>query len=124
MKLITKILLGLFIFSLIVNFYQWKENKNFNKRIKNKDKAITEIRNSIKIITQSNKSIDSVKIALEKDFKIDSEVINRKADSSFYFVVTPKNMDLIDYREIWDFYGLEIVFDKEKKFKQIDFYKP
>lgn len=124
MKVITKILIGLLFFSLIVNLYQWNDKRALINRIEKKDKAITEIRNSIKIITQTNNSIDSISIALKNDFKIDSEVMYRETDSSYYLVLKPKDWNMIDHREIWEFFGLEIIFDKEKKFKQIDFYKP
>lgn len=124
MKTFSKILIGFFLISLLVNFFQWKYTKILVDKIHRKDKAITEIRNSIKIIAQGNNSIDFIYNALQKDFYIDEGIKKSKIDSSYYFTIIPKNWNTIDNKEIWGFYGLEVVFDKEQKFKQIDFYKP
>ncbi len=117
-------LISVFIVSLGFNLYHWKEKQLFKEQILKKDKAITEIRNAIKIVTKTNNSIDAIQVALEKGFDVDSEVMYSEIDSSFSFVTTPKDWDQIDHQEIGTFQGLQIVFDKQKKFQQIDFYKP
>ncbi|WP_378174007.1 hypothetical protein [Aquimarina sp. SS2-1] len=123
-KAFTIIVVSFLILSLCFNLFQWKEKQSYIERIIKKDKAITEIRNTIKIITKAPNSIDAIQGALKKDFNVASEIMYSEIDSSFSFVVTPKDWNQIDYQGIWTFYGLQIVFDKQQKFQQIDFYKP
>ncbi|MFD2562869.1 hypothetical protein [Aquimarina rubra] len=123
-RLLIITLISILIPSLGFNLFQWKEKQSYIERIIKKDKAITEIRNTIKIITKAPNSIDAIQGALKKDFNVASEIMYSEIDSSFSFVVTPKDWNQIDYQGIWTFYGLQIVFDKQKKFQQIDFYKP
>lgn len=118
------VLIIFLVFSLGFNLYQWDKFSGLNKLLAEKDRAITEIRNSIKLIAESNDSIDSIIDALRKYFSIDSEVIFRETDNTYYFVISPKDWHLADYQVKSDFYGLEIIFDNNKDFKQIDFYKP
>jgi len=117
-------LIIVFIGSLGFNLYLWNEKQLYKAEVIKKNKAITEIRNVIKIVTQTHNSIEAIEVALKKDFNIDSEIMLDKIDSTYSLVVTPKDWNQIDHQEIWTFMGLQIVFDKQKKFQQIDFYKP
>ncbi|WP_298544945.1 hypothetical protein [uncultured Aquimarina sp.] len=110
--------------SLGFNLYLWNEKRLYKAEVIKKNKAITEIRNVIKIVTQTHNSIEAVEVALKKDFNINSGIMHDKMDDTYSLVVTPKDWNQIDHQEIWTFMGLQIVFDKQKKFQQIDFYKP
>jgi len=117
-------LIIVFIGSLGFNLYLWNEKQLYKAEVIKKNKAITEIRNVIKIVTQTHNSIEAIEVALKKDFNIDSGIMHDKMDDTYSLVLTPKDWNQIDYQEIWTFMGLQIVFDKQKKFQQIDFYKP
>lgn len=107
--------------SLLANFYLFVSKRSLLKQMQGRDTAIVALEKVIEIIATTDNSIYMIHDSLKKDFLIKTN-ISQKTDGSFYFVVFPKN-DL-EKQSPLDFYGLEIIFNEDKNFQQIDFYKP
>lgn len=84
-------------------------------------------------ITSYQKVIDAIGISSEiSSKKLKTELmadfnLGERGYSSYsneyYYVLLPKNRK-VNRNEIWNFMGLELVFDQHKKLKTVDLYKP
>jgi hypothetical protein len=90
------------------------------------DRELT-ITNYKKVINAIGKtggiSIDKLKTELKTEFSVDEKIGFYDHDKEYYYVLNPKTND-INYREIWEFMGLELILDEQKKFKTVKLHKP
>lgn len=124
MKASKIILMILTILLSATTFLFYEKVKTRDELIADREKTITNYKKVINAIGKSeNINIESLKNELSKEFEISENAGFYEKDKEYYFVLQPKNSD-INKAEIWEFMGLEIILDKEKKFKTLNLHKP
>jgi len=105
-------------------FLFYEKVKTRDELIADRERTITNYKKVISAIGNSeNINIESLKNELSKDFEISENAGFYEKDKEYYFILQPKDSE-INKSEIWEFMGLEIILDKEKKFKTLSLHKP
>jgi hypothetical protein len=96
---------------------------SYEKTICDRELTITSYKKVIDAMGRSNIiSLDQLKTELMKDFNLVESGYNDH-NNEHYYVLHPKDRK-VNPDEIWNFMGLELVFDKHKKLKTVGLYKP
>ena len=90
------------------------------------DRELT-ITNYKKVINAIGKSggisVEQLKAELKTEFNVDEKIGYYDHDKEYYYVLYPKNKE-VEFREIWNFMGLELILDEQKEFKTVNLHKP
>lgn len=115
-----------FILSLFLGGHSVINHFRLEQRIKalnDREKTITEYKKVIEAIGRTGINKKELITELRKDFEINSEFGYYDYENEYYLILYPKNKE-INKREIWDFYGLELILDSTKRFKKVNLHKP
>lgn len=120
--LIVTLGLGLIMLGSIA-FLNWERVKTRNHQINDRELTITSYMKVIEAISRSSSiELEKLKLELQKEFNISSEMNYYSHDKEYYYVLQPKNRNVKSV-EIWEFMGLELILDDEKKFKSVNLHK-
>ena len=115
---VTTLILG------ITTYVYYLKFESRTKLLEDRELTITNYKKVINAIGKSSRiSVEKLKIELETEFDIDEKIGYYDHDKEYYYVLSPKNF-AINYIEICDFMGLELILDEQKRFKTINLYKP
>lgn len=96
---------------------------SYEATICDRELTITSYKKVIDVMGRSNIiSLDQLKTELTIDFNLGESGYNDHSNEHYY-VLQPKDRT-VNPPEIWNFTGLELVFDQHKKLKTVDLYKP
>lgn len=96
---------------------------SYEKTIYDRELTISCYKKVVDAMGRSNGiSLDKLNTELMMDFNLGESGYNG-FNNQYYYVLHPKDRRVIPH-EIWNFMGLELVFDKHKKLKTVDLYKP
>jgi len=125
LKLVTVFLGATTLLFALTSGILYAQTKFSEETIADREWTITSYQKVIKAIARSgNISVEALKVELEVDFNIYKEMgYNNNYNKEYYYVLHPKTK-VINHQEIPDFIGFQLIFNHQKTFKSLDFYKP
>jgi len=124
LKLMT-IMFGILTIILGISTYvYYLKSESRTELLTDRELTITNYKKVINAIGKSGGiSIEKLKTELKAEFNVDEEIGYYDHNKEYYYVLNPKKRD-VNYREIWEFMGLELILDERKKFKTVNMHKP
>ncbi len=115
---ITTIILG------ITTCIYYLKTESRTELLADRELTITNYKKVISAIGKSGGvSINKLKAELKEEFEFDEKIGYYDYYNEYYYVLYPKQYD-VNSREIWEFMGLDLILDEQKKFKTVNMHKP